>query len=413
MKTDFTMGQPRSGNVLIKPNMILFLLATDFYRFFWVLTPLDIVSILYLSEKLLRSQLPRTVTLLATGHFFVFFLIVLVSGILNSFYVYEHIVLIFGTLLAVTKAVAIIDAFQTHGDDAWRPLTLGFLSLNILLSFALLAGIGFSGSGRFSGFFTQTNGMAAFQTFASATALFAFLQRKSGVVLLTLLLSFALLFLTGSRGSIVSALIITAMVIFKFLRNASPISMLFLYPMVSLPLIFYVSASDSPVILDLSVLLSNSEFYGVRRIGTFLASLHYGEIGEVYAQSRGNLNEAAMDQFLQNPTFFGNGYESSLNLLGLGNRVHNIFLSSALELGALGLLFFSVAFISGCLMTLTKFSNKGIAFFFVLMFIATWLQAIKTPYYFLNGISWAVMIFSFGAITRQFSVKSKVQAKHA
>lgn len=401
----------RGENALIGPNIVLFLFATDFLRFFWVLTPLDLVSILYLYEKFLRGRLPRTIILLAAGHLFAFFLIVLISGILNSFYAFEHIVLMIGTVLSVAKAVVLIDVLQTEGEDAWRPLTLGFLVLNVLLFLALLVGIGFSGSGRFSGFFPQTNGMAAFQTFAVATALFALLQRKSVIALLTLCLSFALLLLAGSRGSIVSSVIILALVLFQTLRGAKPITKLVLYPIVLLLLTFSALASNS-LFLDLSELFSTSEFYGVQRIGIFLATLHFGELGDVYTRSRGTLNDAAIDQFLQHSTFFGHGYESSLNSLGLGNRVHNIFLSAAVELGAFGLLFFLVAFLSGCLMTLTKFSDRGIAFFFVLMFIATWFQAIKTPYYFLNGISWAIMIFSFGSTTRQLTFKSQASAKY-
>lgn len=401
----------RDHNALIGSNIILFLFATDFLRFFWILTPLDLASIIYLSERFLRGRLPRTIILLAAGHLFVFFLIVLISGILNSFYAFEHTVLIIGTVLSVAKAVVLIDALQTKGEEAWRPLTLGFLALNVLLLLALLAGVGFSGSGRFSGFFPQTNGMAAFQTFAIATALFAFLQRKSVIALLTLCLSFSLLLPAGSRGSIVSSVILLALVLFQTLRGTKPMTKLFLYPIVLLLLVFSILASNS-LFIDLSELLSTSEFDGVQRIGVFFAALHFGELGDVYARSRGTLNETALDQFLQNFTFFGHGYESSMDLLGFGIRVHNIFLSAAVELGAFGLLFFLVAFLFGCLMTLTKLSDRGIAFFFSLMFIATWFQAIKTPYYFLNGVSWAVIIFSFGSTTRQLTFKPQANAKY-
>ncbi len=397
---------------MISPNLVLFVFATDFLRFFWVITPLDLVSVLYLMEKSLRGRLPKTVTSVAAGHLFVFFPIVSISGMLNSLYAIDHIVLLVGTFLAVAKAVVFIDALLAKGNDAWKPLTLGFLALNVLLFLSMLAGIGFSGSGRFSGFFPQTNGMAAFQTVAIATALFVSLQKKSMIALFTLFLSFALLLLSGSRGSLLSATFMLVLVLFHWLRRSKLMVKALVYPM-GLTVLVLVTMALDPLLLAVSELFSQSKFSGVQRIGMFLTAFQAGELNDMYTQSRGMLNEAAMEHFLQNPTLFGHGYESSRPLLGLGNRVHNIFLSSALELGGLGFLFFLFAFISTGFMAIRRFTSSGITFLFVLLSIAVWFQAFKTPYYFLNGVSWAVMIFAFISNNRGFGTNFQNQTIHA
>lgn len=396
---------------MVRPEVVLFFFATDFVRLFWVLTLFDIVSLLYLLEKILRGYLPRATVSIAAVLLTVFFLIVLISGLFNSFYAFEHIVLVVGTSLAVVKAVAFLDALQTHGTEAWEPLVFGFLVLNILLFCAFIGGIGFSGSGRFSGFFPQTNGMAAFQTFAIATTLFALVQKRKFTLIFPLFLSLALLLLAGSRGSIVAAVVIVALVLMKLSRSTTQVTKLFLYPFM-FGLIFISITVSGFLLFEISQFLSNSEFNGVQRIGAFISVLYYGDIAGVYTESRGVLNEAAYNHFLKEPTLFGHGYESSGALLNSTNRVHNIFLSSALELGALGLVFFLSAAILGCLMSFRNFSGTGIEFFFVLMFVATWFQSIKTPYYFLNGISWAVIIFSYGSNIRKLLADLKVLFKY-
>lgn len=298
------------------------------------------------------------------------------------------------------KSYAFVDSVKRHGGEFVRPLLLGFLGINLAMVLAFMSGTGFSGSGRFLGFFQQSNGMAAFQSIAFAVSLFALTgsARFLGVVSMPLCVGFLLL--SGSRGSLLA---IIAMALFylahRYMRTGSVSKMAIFLLLAAITPLALVAGSDA--LPDVANILDGSGFTGLQRIGSLLTALHMAELSEQFQQSRGALNEAALAHFLKHPSLFGSGYESSLELLGMGNRVHNIFLVALVELGVAGFLFFVVVFSACIAMSVHGLRTGGTTFFFSLLFIGVLFQALKTPYYFLNAVSWAVIIFAFSAAPRQ------------
>ena len=105
------------------------------------------------------------------------------------------------------------------------------------------------------------------------------------------------------------------------------------------------------------------------------------------------MNSTAIEYFLNNPRLFGSGYESSAYTIGSGQRVHNIFLVSLVELGVLCFLFFLVVMGNAAMKSLRFVFSFDEKYFFTLMFVPLFFAANKTPYYFLNAVSWMVIIY--------------------
>lgn len=381
---------------MISPSTLLFLFPLDFVRLYWIVTPFDIIAIIYCGRFFYAAKPQRDLFIASSVIFIAYTSLILISGLINSPLILEHVILFAGTALSITKAVALLDAIDQTPDRFADFLLYGYLAVNIAMIFTLLIGVGYSGSGRFSGFFNQTNGMAAFQTFAFATGLFAFSRNNVGLAFSILIISLFMIILSGSRGSLVA---LPALVLFyassKILTSNARLGMLIGLAMIALLLIAIMYGSSTTS--TLGHFLIASEYTGAQRIGGFLNTLNTtGALAE-FEQSRGNLNEMALGFYLDNPTLFGFGYDSSAELLRIGNRPHNIFTSSLIELGFLGFAFFACFFLYAGFLALRSLFSSGTPTFFGIMLLAFSLQAMKTPYYFLNGISWALIIFAFRA----------------
>ena len=73
--------------------------------------------------------------------------------------------------------------------------------------------------------------------------------------------------------------------------------------------------------------------------------------------------------------------------------MHNIFLVSLVELGIVGFLFFFVIICNAAIRSIKFVFSSDEKYFFTLMFIPLFFAANKTPYYFLNAVSWVVIIY--------------------
>lgn len=368
---------------------ILFSFPLDFIRLYWVLTFFDLIAILSIPVVFFLDGQKKYIIKYAIQVFSLYALLILLSVIVNIGYLEEHLVLIAGTALSILKAAVILQVIRLRGGNFWFPICLGILCVNILLIIWLLLGEGFTNSGRFRGFFPQSNGMATFQTFAIAVSLFGITLRIQPVAMATLVLSTMLLLLTGSRGGLVCAAVLFAFVWVRslfFLRGAHRVFIIvFVKAVILIGIIWFFD--------EIFNLIQNSDFAGLRRIGQFVDDIIDGNLMDVFNQSRGVLNSTAIEYFLNNPRLFGSGYESSAYTIGSGQRVHNIFLVSLVELGVLCFLFFLVVMGNAAMKSLRFVFSFDEKYFFTLMFVPLFFAANKTPYYFLNAVSWMVIIY--------------------
>ena len=377
---------------------VLFLFPLDFIRIFWIVTPFDLVAAAYVGTQIFVRSLDVQLVKIALGVGYVFALIVLAGAFVNQPYAEENLVLLVGTALSVLKAIALVTAIQACRGAARMPLVLGFLAVNAALVVWFLMGFGYTGSGRFSGFFSHSNGLAAYANFALASGLYA-LSAGIGLIGLAGVASSVLIIgLTGSRGAALFAL---ATVLIWLFARSGPIGR---WTFVALGAVSGVLAL---LLLDGGSLLAAagrslqaSDILGLQRIAAFL--ILSAEIGldpelDVY---RSALNQDVIRTYLQDPRFLGFGYGSSAEVSSLNIRAHNILLVSLYELGLLAFLAVIAVFLGAFNFILRNVTRKDIGVLLSLWVFLVLANAMKTPYYFLNGISWVVVLVSLYFLCR-------------
>lgn len=371
--------------------ILLFLFPTDFIRVFWIVTPFDLVAALYIVSRIGSDGIYKEVLSSAFLLLLGFLIIVLLSGIQNSILANEHLILITGLLLSVMKGVAVVDAMLREDDYGVRYLLTGFLVLNAIQFILFVFGIGFSGAARFYGILNHSNGAAVFQTFACALALFSLQISRSILPLLVAISSIILIFLSGSRGGVVTIFALFLGYIAVALYRPTKRALCFLLVSVAFLLILYVWV-DSIISI-----LTASDLAGLSRVASFLESIAVGGkagAADEFESARGYLNAAAFDYFLAEPSPLGLGYGGSVDALGFGYRPHNIFLSSLLELGFFGFLYIFILFVFVAYASfVVAVRRRGDSLFF-LLYVAFFLAASKTPFYLLLGMPWVVMVGS-------------------
>lgn len=383
--------QPQSKSFQQASFWVLAMFATDFLRIAWIITPFDFIAIKYLSDQFRGGRLNAQMLKISFWTALPFLIVVCCSGIINPQYGFEHIVLVAGVAMSVLKALAFITATKQYDGNRLIPINTGFLVLNIACFLAFMAGHGFSWSGRFSGVFGQSNGMGSFEMFSFVIAILGIFNSPTKCFVINSGLSFFLLLTTGSRGSLLAVVIMLLFCLRKFLMRKL---VLFTMGSVLFLVIFFVVMSDDSnhFLLDVSQILQETGVPGIERISSFIEALHYGEADDAYDDARGHLNNAAISYIWNCPSVFGGGYESSPEILNYQCRVHQIFLNMGVELGLAGMLCFLFYFIFGLYKYVFSSRTKRKDGLYELLFIGVWLQASKTPFFFLNAVSWSVII---------------------
>lgn len=386
--------------------IILFLFPLDFIRMTWIITPFDFIAIFYIIKFALSVRLIKSVI---SPFFVVYFLmsfVIITGAIINSEYFFENFTLWVGTGLSFVKALALVLAILDRNDEFYMDITKGFFWLNVIMVAMYLTGFGFTGSGRFFGLIGHSNGLASYAVFSFAVSFFTILKNRSYFASAALAISIFLTLISGSRGGFIALMIVASYAILKITFKERQ-SYWRIIPSAILILIFYYLIKDSFIILIDA--MYNSEIKGISRIGILANSIISGDGLTDLDGGRSDLNLLAYEIVLNNPTFFGGGYESSAIQLGDGNRVHNIFLSSLIELGGLGFFIFFAGF--SYFLIYAIFCKNHIDLFFSMIGVAFWFAALKTPYYFLNSISWAVFVFPFISMLRKNNIQETYARK--
>lgn len=378
--------------------MVLFLFPLDFIRFFWIITPFDLVAATYIAVQIVVRSIDIRLLKIALAVSYVFAVIVLANSLANQGHVEENLVLLAGTVLSVLKAVALVAAIQSCGTAARRPLVLGFLAINAALIASFLMGLGFTGSGRFSGFFPHSSGLAAYANFALASGLYAVSTGAALIGLMGVASSVLIIGLTGSRGA---ALFAVATLIIWFISRSSQLSrwaVIGLGAVSGLLVLLFIDGGD--ILVAVGRTLQMFDIPGLQRIAAFL--MLSAEIGldpelDVY---RSALNQDVIEAYVEEPRLWGFGYGSSADVSALGIRAHNIVLVSLYELGVLAFLGVVGVFMGGLIFIMRNAPSRDMGLLLSLWVFLVLANAMKTPYYFLNGISWAVIFVSIYFLVR-------------
>lgn len=384
----------------------------DFVRIYWVITPFDILSLFYVVRQLAKGDSNTHLARCGLLLYSLLAIIISVSSALNPNSLADGLTAITALLLSVMKGYVIVDSVLRY-PRFYSPLLLSFSVLSIFLLASYFMGFGISGSGRFHGFIGQSNGLAAFQTFALATALASALTIKTKSAWLASITALAVLVLTGSRGSLFSAVALLMLFVAKRTKQLSR------FPrVVGLSLLAILASTIWSFREETTALLVQALNYvdnsGAQRLAISLENISSGEAILEFEEARGALNRMAVAFYYANPTLFGLGYDSSDAMFGLPVRVHNLIVNSLVELGAVGALYFSVTYLITGLYYLRSFVRRNPAqTFFGFMFVAFLFQVMKTPFYIINGISWALPMFVLFSLTTRPAKKHISQHRDA
>jgi hypothetical protein len=371
--------------------ILLFVFPSEFIRIYWVVSLADAFCLAYVTLGTLNRDLTKGVTRASWPVFVVLALISLFSAAKNPSYSLENLIHVGASVLAFVKAVALLDAIQKK-KDFYVPMLWGYLSINAVQLVAFVYGNGYTGSGRFTGIFPQSNGMAAFETFSLIASMMAWRSGNRLPALVNMPLSVLFIVSSGSRGSMIAVMLLVP----AYLVLAVPNS---LWKIAGAAIALGIANEIPKVWAGASVAeqvvgnLGNSSIRGVRRIVEFFGSASDEDyLEQEFSESRGQLNSAAMSHLEANMSLLGTGIDSSQDVLGLRNRVHNIFLLAFVELGLFGFIFFVFLVVHSLLAGLPRKKTDELQVFLYLSLIAVLVQAMKTPYYFNLGTSWAVLI---------------------
>lgn len=375
------------------PAWVLLTFPTDFVRVFWVVTVFDIVAAAYLLHLAFSGAIPlgKGRVMLRLGA--VFFAFVLANALANPFYIEENFVLLAGTALSMVKALALCVAIERSEQDPGMVLGIGFTGVNLLLLVYYVLGFGLTGSGRFAGFFGSSNGLSAFATFALATALYIATRAKPVLGAVSAVLAVTVILLTGSRGALVYA-IVTCAVWFLIrpimLKKRVTAASLAILCALTLLLVFLNDA-----VLVLATGLDTLDIEGVRRLTAFLRLFNEIGFASNLDEARADLNAVVLNTYFRAPSFWGFGYSSSAVVTGVDQRAHNILVVALYELGVPVLLGVLVLFVRILRFIWINLPSSGVHALHSLWGLLVMLNALKTPYYFLNGVSWLIILLVF------------------
>lgn len=190
---------------------------------------------------------------------------------------------------------------------------------------------------RFGGVAEHPNALALMSsTFAVISVLYLFLYnvfyKKKIIILFSLFLSMFFLFVSGSRGGVISFIIFSAMIYFSFTRVLN-LKFIFIFTLISLLILF-----------NFSYILEQPFFQRILLLPQALGIDYFNYIPEnseyrfAADDSRVVLADIAINKFLENPL---TGYGvNSFGYFSEYNYTHNNFLEILFSLGIFGVILF-------------------------------------------------------------------------
>lgn len=370
--------------------MPYFIIPFDFIRVYSVFSAVDFFALIVFFIMAVQGRL-----CFRYGGVFVFFLVLIAYTLLAG--------LVSGEILESSKLAAVFVlisvkvylVFHYVNNQGWEGFVyktaIGFLLIYAMLFVFLMLGLGYSGSGRFSGFFGSSNGLANFAILGVVFGAFLMVSdlRVKKIGFSVFFASLAAGLLTASKGFVVFFMIIVVFwLIVRFVRNYALRACFFL---MLVPGVFF--GAKYIALGAMSAINYVQIFFGVdlERVMTFLMLVADLGVSSELDYHRDELNRVLMDKFSSEPRFFGYGYESAAFFTD-GQRAHNVLLTALFELGLpffclISFLFLMVLFS----MLKVKYFDK-IACLVSFLGLAVILLSMKTPFYFIYAFPWFVML---------------------
>lgn len=367
----------------------------DFIRVFSVFTIVDFFSAFVFFVLFIQGKVKFSFYYIAC-FFLALIAYVLLASIVSKLTLFENVKLSIVFLFLMLKVYLSFHYIQSLGVNSFLiKTTCGFLLVNVILLSSYVAGIGFSGSGRFGGLFGGTNGLAAYSLIALVCGLYTFLNSKISSGFLSFWVIITSLFLglsTLSKGFFVYLIIITV-IWFFFSRFKSAFSrFMTLFFVILLSYVFIEVVSHN--FIYLLNIISGLSGLNLDRVIDFLYDINDIGLNSDLDETRSELNSIIFNQYLSDMRFFGYGYDSSVLYTG-DLRAHNILLTGLFELGIPFFLFicFYFAFILYQLFVLR--GSDSVDWLLAFWGLVVLMLSMKTPFYFIYAFPWFVFLALF------------------
>lgn len=369
-----------------------FMFPLDFFKIFSAITVFDLICIYYLLKLPFYSGVIRVPLEFypVASLLFIFAFAIALSGLFTFYEPTESIKAVVVVLFILIKCFIVAVYFLRMGEDCClKQVSLIFFISNIFLVILLVLGIGVSGSGRFSGFLGNSNGLAEFAVFSlicASTISKTFFSRC--FYYMHVITSLVLMFASVSKGALVFTCIIAFYFMLKKYPKRSVLGFSIFIILLSLGLLdivhYLISLFDY-----LSSVFPNTPF---DRISEFISLLSESGFSNDLDESRSNLNNEVLALLSQDFRFFGYGFESSIFYTSEGLRPHNVILTTALEIGALGLLLIFVYYSFIAYFLFVSNSRCRVEMFYAFSGLAIILFSMKTPFFIQKGMPWFILM---------------------
>lgn len=382
---------------------LFFFVPWDLIRIVSIVTPLDIVTVIwFLFQARPRFALPTK----ALAPILLFILGILIGGIIYSKFALENLKLGIAFLITAVKVLAVHNAFRNLNLDnesrvkyVVKQMAHGAIALSVVNTmFVFVSPSAFSGSGRLMSLFGSSNGLAAF---ACISIVLIYGARSVGVIsrplfLFGFLLTVLLALLSISRGAIIFVVLFIFFIRPFMATVRKDVSGVAVRTIGNVILVGVLLFSGYLLFGEtLSRTFPQVELMAARleSLATFAETGRFGDLDK----SRTDMNKAVVETLQENGvSWFGYGQTSSYTLTPWGLAPHNLPLYSLYEFGFFGFLLMMyvmlLMMIKPIYMRQAYYSGRYVNYFSFLTALGFSLAffALKTPFYFQKSFVWVV-----------------------
>ncbi len=311
------------------------------------------------------------------------------------------------TMLMLELLMFYIAISVLNTEKAIKVLNLSFSVMTfIVLSLVITGGAEYTASGRLQGVFRTSNALAAFLVMNLCLIIGTYGKRLIIEIkaLSSFLVAFFLLFLSGSRASmVIPFILIIGLLLLKLHRIQYWIAAFIFMSIFSFAFDFediVIQVSDF-----LYVAADYSGFNSLNRIAQFTSTLASADnlSIEQFDDSRSAINSAVMMELTERAKLLGYGLETSQQLTSFDIKPHNIFLYVWYEMGLIPLVAIILFFIIPlwkCLDISKVYTSSFGKRYLMCILIGTFFLSIKTAFALQTGTYWGLILIGLVLVNR-------------